>query len=213
MVLNHLGRATIMSFVVALTGGIASGKTTVANLFHEHFGIDLVDADVIAREVVEPGTDGLKAIAAHFGQTILNQDGSLNRTALRERIFADPEQKTWINQLLHPMIRQRMQQALAQTTSPYTLLIVPLLVENQLQNMADRVLVVDVEESIQIERTIARDNVSIEQAQAILAAQATRAQRLAIADDVLKNDAKNQKLLPQITLLHQKYLAMSRQNL
>ncbi|ENM5891954.1 dephospho-CoA kinase [Vibrio mimicus] len=202
-----------MSFVVALTGGIASGKTTVANLFHEHFSIDLVDADVIAREVVEPGTDGLKAITAHFGQTILNQDGSLNRTALRERIFADPEQKTWINQLLHPMIRQRMQQALAQTTSPYTLLIVPLLVENQLQNMADRVLVVDVEESIQIERTIARDNVSIEQAQAILAAQATRAQRLAIADDVLKNDAKNQKLLPQITLLHQKYLAMSRQNL
>ncbi|ENM5733028.1 dephospho-CoA kinase [Vibrio mimicus] len=202
-----------MSFVVALTGGIASGKTTVANLFHEHFGIDLVDADVIAREVVEPGTDGLKAITAHFGQTILNQDGSLNRAALRERIFADPEQKTWINQLLHPMIRQRMQQALAQTTSPYTLLIVPLLVENQLQNMADRVLVVDVEESIQIERTIARDNVSIEQAQAILAAQATRAQRLAIADDVLKNDAKNQKLLPQITLLHQKYLAMSRQNL
>ncbi|TXY06832.1 dephospho-CoA kinase [Vibrio mimicus] len=213
MVLNLLGRATIMSFVVALTGGIASGKTTVANLFHEHFGIDLVDADVIAREVVEPGTDGLKAIAAHFGQTILNQDGSLNRTALRERIFADPEQKTWINQLLHPMIRQRMQQALAQTTSPYTLLIVPLLVENQLQNMADRVLVVDVEERIQIERTIARDNVSIEQTQAILAAQATRAQRLAIADDVLKNDAKNQKLLPQITLLHQKYLAMSRQNL
>ncbi|ENM5744756.1 dephospho-CoA kinase [Vibrio mimicus] len=202
-----------MSFVVALTGGIASGKTTVANLFHEHFGIDLVDADVIAREVVEPGTDGLKAITAHLGQTILNQDGSLNRTALRERIFADPEQKTWINQLLHPMIRQRMQQALAQTTSPYTLLIVPLLVENQLQNMADRILVVDVEESIQIERTIARDNVSIEQAQAILAAQATRAQRLAIADDVLKNDAKNQKLLPQITLLHQKYLAMSRQNL
>lgn len=202
-----------MSFVVALTGGIASGKTTVANLFHEHFGIDLVDADVIAREVVEPGTDGLKAITAHFGQTILNQDGSLNRTALRERIFAEPEQKTWLNQLLHPMIRQRMQQALAQTTSPYTLLIVPLLVENQLQNMADRVLVVDVEESIQIERTIARDNVSIEQAQAILAAQATRAQRLAIADDVLKNDAKNQKLLPQITLLHQKYLAMSRQNL
>ncbi|TXY45379.1 dephospho-CoA kinase [Vibrio mimicus] len=213
MVLHYLGRATTMSFVVALTGGIASGKTTVANLFHEHFGIDLVDADVIAREVVEPDTDGLKAITAHFGQTILNQDGSLNRTALRERIFADPEQKTWLNQLLHPMIRQRMQQALAQTTSPYTLLIVPLLVENQLQNMADRVLVVDVEESIQIERTIARDNVSIEQAQAILAAQATRAQRLAIADDVLKNDAKNQKLLPQITLLHQKYLAMSRQNL
>nr|ELY5254644.1 dephospho-CoA kinase [Vibrio cholerae] len=202
-----------MSFVVALTGGIASGKTTVANLFHAQFGIDLVDADVIAREVVEPETEGLKAIAAHFGQTILHPDGSLNRAVLRERIFAKPDEKAWINQLLHPMIRQRMQHALTQTTSPYSLLIVPLLVENQLQGMADRVLVVDVDEQVQIERTMARDNVSREQAEAILAAQASRAQRLAIADDVLKNDAENQKLLPQITLLHQKYLAMSRQNL
>ncbi|MGL4830813.1 MAG: dephospho-CoA kinase, partial [Vibrio sp.] len=89
-----------MSFVVALTGGIASGKTTVANLFHEQFGIDLVDADVIAREVVEPETEGLKAIAGHFGQTILHPDGSLNRAALRERIFADPNEKAWLNQLL-----------------------------------------------------------------------------------------------------------------
>lgn len=202
-----------MSFVVALTGGIASGKTTVANLFHDQFGIDLVDADVIAREVVKPETKGLKAIAGHFGQAILHPDGSLNRAALRERIFAKPDEKAWINQLLHPMIRQRMQHALTQTTSPYSLLIVPLLVENQLQGMADRVLVVDVDEQVQIERTMARDNVSREQALAILAAQASRAQRLAIADDVLKNDAENQKLLPQITLLHQKYLAMSGQNL
>ncbi|ENM5826553.1 dephospho-CoA kinase [Vibrio metoecus] len=202
-----------MSFVVALTGGIASGKTTVANLFHDQFGIDLVDADVIAREVVEPETEGLKAIAAHFGKAILHLDGSLNRAVLRERIFADPNEKAWINQLLHPMIRHRMQHALTQTTSPYSLLIVPLLVENQLQGMADRVLVVDVDEQVQIERTMARDNVSREQALAILAAQASRAQRLAIADDVLKNDAENQKLLPQITLLHQKYLAMSGQNL
>ncbi|MCR9388287.1 dephospho-CoA kinase [Vibrio metoecus] len=202
-----------MSFVVALTGGIASGKTTIANLFHEHFSIDLVDADVIAREVVESETEGLKAIAAHFGQSVLHSDGSLNRAALRERIFADPDEKVWLNQLLHPMIRQGMRQALTQTTSPYSLLIVPLLVENQLQSMADRVLVIDVDEKIQIERTMARDDVSREQALAILAAQASRAQRLAIADDVLKNDAENQKLLPQITLLHQKYLAMSGQNL
>ncbi|MGU3160954.1 dephospho-CoA kinase [Vibrio cholerae] len=202
-----------MSFVVALTGGIASGKTTVANLFHDQFGIDLVDADVIARDVVEPETEGLKAITAHFGQAILHPDGSLNRAALRERIFAAPNEKAWLNQLLHPMIRQGMRQALTQTTSPYALLIVPLLVENQLQTMADRVLVIDVDEKIQIERTMARDKVSREQAEAILAAQASRAQRLAIADDVLKNDAENQKLLPQITLLHQKYLAMSRQNL
>ncbi|MBO1385190.1 dephospho-CoA kinase [Vibrio cholerae] len=213
MVLHHLGRTTVMSFVVALTGGIASGKTTVANLFHDQFGIDLVDADVIARDMVEPETEGLKAIAAHFGQAILHPDGSLNRAALRERIFAAPNEKAWLNQLLHPMIRQGMRNALTQTTSPYALLIVPLLVENQLQTMADRVLVVDVDEKIQIERTMARDKVSREQAEAILAAQASRTQRLAIADDVLKNDAENQKLLPQITLLHQKYLAMSRQNL
>lgn len=139
-----------MSFVVALTGGIASGKTTVANLFHDQFGIDLVDADVIARDVVEPETEGLKAITAHFGQAILHPDGSLNRTALRERIFAAPNEKAWLNQLLHPMIRQGMRNALTQTTSPYALLIVPLLVENQLQTMADRVLVVDVDEKYRL---------------------------------------------------------------
>ncbi|MGL5654697.1 MAG: dephospho-CoA kinase [Vibrio sp.] len=202
-----------MSLVVAVTGGIASGKTTVANLFHEQFGIDLVDADVIAREVVAPNTPGLQAIAAHFGSSVIQADGSLNRAALRERIFTDPDEKAWLDQLLHPLIRERMRAALKQTRSPYALLIVPLLVENQLQSMADWVLVVDVDEKVQLERTMARDGVARQQAQAILAAQASRAERLAIANDVLKNDAENQKLLPQITLLHQKYLAMSRQNL
>ncbi|MGL6172652.1 MAG: dephospho-CoA kinase, partial [Vibrio sp.] len=145
--------------------------------------------------------------------SILQADGSLNRAALRERIFTDPDEKVWLDQLLHPLIRERMRAALNQTRSPYALLIVPLLVENQLQSMADWVLVVDVDEKIQLERTMARDGVTRQQAQAILAAQASRTERLAIANDVLKNDAENQKLLPQITLLHQKYLAMSRQNL
>ncbi|WP_342607601.1 dephospho-CoA kinase [Vibrio tritonius] len=201
-----------MSMIVGLTGGIASGKTTVANLFHQHFAIDLVDADIVARQVVEPESAGLNAILEHFGSDIVTNDGELNRPKLREIIFHDEQQKQWINQLLHPMIRQEMQRQLAEVTSPYGLLVVPLLVENQLQSMADRILVIDVSEPIQIERTMMRDQVSEKQARAILASQATREQRLAIADDVIKNDDKNQELLPQIAELHQKYLALSREN-
>lgn len=202
-----------MTFVVALTGGIASGKTTVANLFHQHFAIDIVDADIIARQVVAVGTPGLEQIARHFGSTILNSDGSLNRVALRERIFSQPQEKSWLEALLHPLIRQQMQQALAQTQSAYALLVVPLLVENHLQSMADRVLVVDVDEKTQIIRTMQRDNVSEEQAQNILASQATRQQRLSIADDVIENNVNSAQLLPLVKKLHQKYLAMSGKNL
>ncbi|MFH0225625.1 dephospho-CoA kinase [Vibrio furnissii] len=202
-----------MALIIGLTGGIASGKTTVANLFHQHFAIDIVDADVVAREVVAQGTPGLHAITAHFGDAILHADGTLNRTALRERIFADNDEKNWLNHLLHPLIREKMTQDLRQVRSPYALLVVPLLVENQLQSMADRILVVDVDEATQIVRTMSRDHVSEQQVKAILSSQASREQRLAIADDVIKNNAENQKLLPQITELHQKYLAISRTNL
>ncbi|MDW6018886.1 dephospho-CoA kinase [Vibrio plantisponsor] len=202
-----------MALVIGLTGGIASGKTTVANMFRDQFGIEIVDADVIARRVVEKGSIGLEAIHQHFGDEILTAEGELNRAELRTRIFANEEEKTWVNQLLHPMIRQQMEQDLQRVTSPYALLVVPLLTENNLQHMADRVLVVDVDEETQIERTMSRDKVPMEQAKSILAAQASREQRLAIADDVIKNDAKNQKLLPQITELHKKYLAISRKNL
>lgn len=202
-----------MALVIGLTGGIASGKTTVANMFRDQFGIEIVDADVIARRVVEKGSIGLEAIHQHFGDEILTAEGELNRAELRTRIFANEEEKTWVNQLLHQMIRQQMEQDLQRVTSPYALLVVPLLTENNLQHMADRVLVVDVDEETQIERTMSRDKVPMEQAKSILAAQASREQRLAIADDVIKNDAKNQKLLPQITELHKKYLAISRKNL
>jgi dephospho-CoA kinase len=182
-------------------------------MFRDQFGIEIVDADVIARRVVEKGSIGLEAIHQHFGDEILTAEGELNRAELRTRIFANEEEKTWVNQLLHPMIRQQMEQDLQRVTSPYALLVVPLLTENNLQHMADRVLVVDVDEETQIERTMSRDKVPMEQAKSILAAQASREQRLAIADDVIKNDAKNQKLLPQITELHKKYLAISRKNL
>lgn len=202
-----------MSLVIGLTGGIASGKTTVANLFQQHFAIDIVDADIVAREVVEPETEGLNAIIEHFGSKVVSAKGTLNRASLRSIIFSQPEEKQWLNNLLHPMIRTRMLEQLSQATSDYALLVIPLMVENNLQSLADKVLVVDVEEQIQIERTMQRDNVDEQQAQSILKSQASRAQRLAIADFVIKNSTENQKLLPQITELHKKFLEIGRGNL
>ncbi|ASM96795.1 dephospho-CoA kinase [Vibrio vulnificus] len=201
-----------MALVIGLTGGIASGKTTVANLFQQHFAIDIVDADIVARQVVAPGSAGLTAIVDHFGVDILTHEGELDRGKLRQRIFAHSEEKQWLNALLHPMIRRKMIEDLAQVSSPYALLVVPLLVENQLQTLCDRVLVVDVEEKTQLQRTMDRDGVDEQQVRAILKAQASRHERLALADDVIKNESKDQDLLQQITDLHQKYLAMSKQN-
>lgn len=157
-----------MAFVIGLTGGIASGKTTVANLFKQQFKIDIVDADIVAREVVEPGTPGLNAIIEHFGADIVRDDQTLDRAKLREKIFSNPEEKAWLNGLLHPMIREKMIEDLEQVTSDYALLVVPLLVENKLDSLCDRVLVVDVDPQTQISRTVKRDNVSEEQANAIL---------------------------------------------
>ncbi|PTO97536.1 dephospho-CoA kinase [Vibrio sp. 10N.286.48.B8] len=198
-----------MAIIIGLSGGIASGKTTVANLFNEHFNIDIVDADIVAREVVALGSDGLKQITEHFGESILLEDGTLNRSRLRELIFSNPKEKQWLNDLLHPMIREKIDSDLSKITSPYGLLVAPLLVENQMQGMTDRVLIVDVPAEVQIERTMSRDNVSREQVASILKSQASREQRLAVADDVIKNHTKNQELLPQIIDLHQKYLAIS----
>ncbi|CAH1538175.1 dephospho-CoA kinase [Vibrio owensii] len=202
-----------MAFVIGLTGGIASGKTTVANLFKQQFKIDIVDADIVAREVVEPGTPGLNAIIEHFGADIVRDDQTLDRAKLREKIFSHPEEKAWLNGLLHPMIREKMIEDLEQVTSDYALLVVPLLVENKLDSLCDRVLVVDVDPQTQISRTVKRDNVSEEQANAILASQASREQRLALADDVVKNNPDDPDLLLQITDLHEKYLAMCKKNL
>ncbi|WP_282065244.1 dephospho-CoA kinase [Vibrio rotiferianus] len=202
-----------MAFVIGLTGGIASGKTTVANLFKQQFKIDIVDADIVAREVVEPNTPGLNAIIEHFGTDIVHDDQTLDRAKLRERIFSHPEEKAWLNGLLHPMISEKMIEDLEQVTSDYALLVVPLLVENKLDSLCDRVLVVDVEPQTQISRTVKRDNVSEEQAKAIVASQASREQRLALADDVVKNNPNDPELLLQITDLHEKYLAMCKKNL
>ncbi|CCN46909.1 dephospho-CoA kinase [Vibrio nigripulchritudo MADA3029] len=200
-----------MTFVVGLTGGIASGKTTVANLFQEHFGIEIVDADVIAREVVEPGSEGLSKIVEHFGSDILSTDGSLDRSQLRSRIFENENEKLWLNDLLHPMIRQKMKQNLALIQSPYALLVVPLLVENNLQSMANTVLVVDVERDTQISRTMNRDGVSKAQVESILNSQASHDERLAHADHVVDNNQSDADLLSQVTQLHQQFMSLSGQ--
>ncbi|MBL0521877.1 dephospho-CoA kinase [Aeromonas enteropelogenes] len=198
-------------YVVAITGGIGSGKTTVANQFSE-LGIDVIDADVIAREVVEPGTPTLAAIAAHFGPDVIASDGRLDRRQLRERVFSEPDAKAWLNALLHPLIRTEMQRQCAAARSPYCLLVVPLLVENRLTGLADRVLVIDVDEATQIARTCRRDGVNPEQAKAILAAQASRDERLAVADDILDNRAEDKMAIrTQILALHQTYLAFASQ--
>lgn len=198
-------------YVVAITGGIGSGKTTVANQFAA-LGIDVIDADVIARDVVKPGTPALAAIADHFGADMLGEDGTLDRRALRDHIFNHPEEKQWLNALLHPLIRSEMLRQCAAASSPYCLLVVPLLVENKLTSLANRVLVIDVDEETQIARTCRRDGVSREQAQAILAAQASRAERLAAADDVLDNqNGSSETISARIFALHQTYLVFASQ--
>ena len=198
-------------YIVALTGGIGSGKTTVANRFAA-LGIDIIDADLVARQVVEPGSLALSAIAAHFGSDILDEKRELNRRALRERIFANPDEKAWLNALLHPLIREEMMRQCQQATSPYCLLVVPLLVENRLTGLGQRVLVIDVDEAVQIERTCQRDQISQQQAEAILASQANRDERLAVADDVIVNqDRSEAELEHEILTLHQQYLTFATQ--
>ncbi|MCE9966605.1 dephospho-CoA kinase [Lelliottia amnigena] len=199
-----------MGYIVALTGGIGSGKSTVADAF-SRLGIVIVDADIIARQVVEPQTPGLRAIEAHFGKDIINSDGTLNRRLLRERIFSRPEEKTWLNALLHPMIHLETQRQISAATSPYVLWVIPLLVENQLQHKANRILVIDVLPETQLQRTMLRDNVTRQHAEQILAAQATREARLAVADDVIDNNGAPETIASDVARLHAHYLAYAAQ--
>lgn len=205
-----------MSYVVGLTGGIGSGKSTIADLFAE-LGVPIVDADLVAREVVEKGSPLLDQIADHFGRDILTAEGELNRALLRQKIFADPAEKTWLNQLLHPAIRQAMLQRLAQYTQGYVLWVVPLLFENKLTSFCDRVLVVDVSEETQIQRATKRDQNSVTLIKQIMASQVSRSERLSQADDVIENNQDLSKnlanLRQQVVELHHHYLALSQQKL
>ncbi|MTC44121.1 dephospho-CoA kinase [Providencia sp. wls1921] len=199
-----------MSYIVALTGGIGSGKTTVANEFAK-LGVPLVDADIIARQVVEPNTPALISIQQHFGQNVLNHDGTLNRGFLRSVVFSEPKEKAWLNALLHPLIQQETQKQLQQVNYPYVLWVVPLLIENKISHLADRVLVVDVTREEQIERTIKRDDTNLEHVINILNAQASREERLSYADDIITNHTNNTELPNRVAELHKQYLALAAQ--
>ena len=192
-------------FVVGVTGGIGSGKTAVTDEFAK-LGIDIVDADRAARVVVEPNTPALANIHAHFGDRILLPDGSLDRAVLRRIIFQNADEKRWLEQLLHPLIALEIQRQLAAAHSSYVIFVSPLLIESQQKALCDRILVVDVPEEIQLQRTMTRDNNDIDQVRRIIASQASRQHRLQYADDVVENTGSLEQLRERIAELHQRYL-------
>jgi dephospho-CoA kinase len=198
----------VSRFIVGLTGGVGSGKSTVAALFSEK-GVVLVDTDVIAHELTGPDGAAMSALVAEFGAAVVNQQGALDRAAMRQLVFANPVARTRLEGILHPLIRQISFERCQAAESPYVILAVPLLVESgAFRQRCDRIVAVDCPEALQIERVMARNALSADEVKAIMAAQATRAQRLAVADDVVLNDAGLDTLDEQVSALHQKYLRL-----
>lgn len=196
-------------FAVGLTGGIGSGKSTVAELFAER-GVPVIDTDVIARELTTPDNEALMAIKDAFGDAVMREDGSLDRAQLRRRVFADSAARRTLEAILHPRIRQAVVQALAGVHAPYALIVVPLLVETgAYAEILDRVLVVDCPEDMQIARVMARNDLTRAEVEAILAAQAGRAVRLAAADDVIDNAGSSEKLRDRVHALHAQYMTQA----
>ena len=194
--------------VVGLTGGIGSGKTAVSDRF-ARYGVPIIDTDLLARELVEPGQPALTEIATAFGLDCLDGAGRLDRARLRERVFADANGRRRLEAILHPQIRALSRQRLAQLTAPYSLLVIPLLAETGMTDWIDRVLVVDAPEAERLRRVMARDQTDEEQARRILAAQASREQRLALADEVVENSGDFAALDRQVSTLHQHYLTLA----
>ena len=198
--------------IIGLTGGIGSGKSAVSDRFAA-LGIKIVDADIASRVVVEPGKPALTEIMSHFGAEILQADGGLNRALLREKIFATPAERKWLETLLHPLINEYIFTELAQAQSAYAILANPLLFETQQDKACDRVLVIDVPVELQISRTTARDNNSESQVRAIIDAQISREDRLARADDVIVNDQTLTHLDTETMRLHDHYIELAREKL
>lgn len=194
---------------IGLTGGIASGKSAVAALFERH-GVPVIDTDLLAREVVEPGQSALAAVVAEFGPGILGPDGRLDRRQLRSLVFADPSRRRALELILHPAIRALQLQRVAAVDAPYVVIAIPLLVEGGRREGIDRILVVDCPSALQRQRLLARDGETEAGADAILAAQATREARLAVADDILDNSGPLEALAPAVAALHQRYLDLAR---
>jgi dephospho-CoA kinase len=195
-------------FRVALTGGIASGKSTVADMFGA-LGATLIDTDVIAREVVAEGSPGLASVAATFGEEVLDKAGNLDRRALRHIVFSDDSKRQELEEILHPLIRAETERQMQTAGGPYQLVVVPLLVESPLKDKVDRVLVVDCSEQCQLERLLARDIEAEAQAKRMIAAQSSRDERLALADDVISNDASMEQTRAQVSELHRVYLELA----
>ena len=194
---------------IGLTGGIASGKSSVAKQFAA-LGVPIIDTDQIARELVTPGQAALRDIVEYFGAHALQADGQLDRFWLRQRIFSDAHERVALNAIMHPRIRARVEDELGKLNTPYAIVVVPLLVESQ--NYADivqKVLVVDLDEAEQLRRLMARDKINATQARAALSAQATRTQRLARADDVIDNNGSAAALAPQVSRLHTYYTQLA----
>ena len=201
---SDLPTAATNMFRVGLTGGIACGKTTVADLFAA-LGAHIIDTDELARDVVEPGEPALESVIEHFGSSILNDDGRLNRRALRRLVFSDPEKRHLLEQILHPSIRQRMIESSAIVRGPYQVLVIPLLVESHSDGHVDRVLVVDCDEEVQIRRLMNRDHESRENAEEMMATQISRQDRLDHADDIIDGESSLEALQQRVKQLDQYY--------
>ncbi|RFA30335.1 dephospho-CoA kinase [Alkalilimnicola ehrlichii] len=195
-------------YIVGLTGGVASGKSTVAELFAE-LGVPVLDADVAAREVVEPGTAGLARLVDTFGATIIDKHGRLDRRSLRNVVFQDQTARQQLEAILHPLIRQRLLDQLDQIQAAYVILVVPLLVESDFSKLVDRILVIDVPVETQRSRLMQRDACDRTQADAIIASQTERQRRLDAANDVLENSAGPNELKPKVEALHRHYLSLA----
>jgi dephospho-CoA kinase len=201
----------MVMFVVGITGGIGSGKSTVAKQFAAR-GIEVIDADQLARAVVAPGSDALAAIEAHFGNDIIASDGSLQRAHLRDIIFTNPQQRQWLEALLHPLINRLIEQRITASQGSYTVLVSPLLFEAKQHIYCDRVLVVDVPETVQVARVKQRENNSEEQIRRIIASQMPSAERLRRADDVIDNTHDLAYLDSCVEQLHRQYLPISKRD-
>ena len=196
-------------WILGLTGGIGSGKTAASDYFAK-LGIVVVDADIVAREVVQPGQPAWQAIREHFGPEVLQADGSLNRAWLRQKVFAEPAERQWLEQQTHPRIRASIIQQLQQAQSPYAILSSPLLFESGQAKLTARTLVIDVPEALQLQRASARDGNDAEQIRRIMAAQLSRAERCKQADDIVDNSGTLEQLYAQLQGLHERYLDYAR---
>ncbi len=193
--------------LIGLTGGIGCGKTAVTDSF-ARLGVPIIDADLVSRQLVEPGQSALELITQRFGRDTLLPDGNLNRQRLREIIFADELARANLERIMHPQIRARMRQQAQATEAPYAILAIPLLFEKGLEQMVDRILVIDCSLEQQIQRTSARDDVPPEQARSITDTQVSRSYRVAAADDLIDNSGSLEQLMPQVVALHKRYLAL-----